>query len=240
MLDALILCGGRGTRLAGVLSDVPKPLAPVAGRPFLDYQLALLAASGMVRSATLAIHHLAHQFLDHYAAHQAPLPLRFVREETPLGTGGALLNALAGIESATVLCLNGDTLLGGDIASLIAAHRAFGPGLTMGLVEMRDTSRYGRVTLDGTGRVLSFSEKAPGSGAGLINAGIYVIDRSVLDPYNGEVLSMEANILPSLVDRGLVHGFLLPGPFIDIGLPETYAAAGDLLSSLRRGAHQAT
>src|SRR3954462_14842817 len=98
MLDAIILCGGRGTRLASVIAEVPKPLAPVWDRPFLDYLLALLSRSGAVRSATLAVHHLADRIISYYADHAAPFPLRIVTEDRPRGTGGAMMNCLGAID----------------------------------------------------------------------------------------------------------------------------------------------
>jgi D-glycero-alpha-D-manno-heptose 1-phosphate guanylyltransferase len=235
MLDAVILCGGRGTRLASVINDVPKPLAPVLHRPFLDHLLAFLHKSNVARSATLAIHHLADQIIAYYADHPAPLPLQFVREARPLGTGGAVMNSLSVVEGLTFLCLNGDSLCGGDLAALIEAHHASTRGVTLGLVHVEDTARYGRAITDKAGRIVEFHEKAACLGPGLINAGIYVIDRDVLDPWNGEALSLEREILPALVRRGCVRGVTLSGPFIDIGLPETYAAATDFICRLRAG-----
>src|SRR2546421_11574002 len=92
MLDVIILCGGQGTRLASVVTDVPKPLAPVSEKPFLDHLLAFLFQSGVVRSATLAVHHLADRIISYYSDHTAPFPLHIVKEDKPLGTGGAIMN----------------------------------------------------------------------------------------------------------------------------------------------------
>jgi NDP-sugar pyrophosphorylase family protein len=235
MLDAIILCGGRGTRLASVIADVPKPLAPVSEKPFLDYLLAFLAHSGAVRSATLAVHHLADRIVSHYADHAAPLPLRIVKEDRPLGTGGAIMNCLDAVDGPTFLGFNGDSICGGDLGALVEAHRAFAPGITLGLVELADTSRYGRAICGGDGRIVEFAEKAPSQGAGLINAGVYVIDRQALAPWDGSALSMERDILPRLVGEGRVCGARMSGPFIDIGLPETYAAAADFVRRLEGG-----
>src|SRR5881394_2982075 len=235
MLDAIILCGGQGTRLASVVADVPKPLAPVSDKPFLDYLLVLLSRAGVVRSATLAVHHLADRIVSYYADHTAPLPLRIVREQMPLGTGGAIMNCLAAVDGPTFLCFNGDSLCGGNLAALVEAHRATDLGITLGLVEMADTSRYGRVICDAAGRVTEFAEKAPSLGPGWINAGVYVIDRDALGPWNGDALSMERDILPRLVREGRVRGARMAGPFIDIGLPETYAAAADFVRQLGVG-----
>src|SRR5881296_2545913 len=108
-VDAIILCGGRGTRLATVVSSVPKPLALVSGRPFLDYILDHLAASGLVRRAVLAIGHMAERIVEHYGQCRPPLPVSFVHETEPLGTGGALVIALPATASDPVLGLNGDS-----------------------------------------------------------------------------------------------------------------------------------
>ena len=231
-LDAIVLCGGKGTRLLSVVADVPKPLAPVSEKPFLDYLLAFLDRSGAVRSATLAVHHLAERITAHYATHRAPFPLHVVRESKPLGTGGAIMNCLGSVEGATFLSLNGDSICGGDLKGLIERHRSFGPGLTLALIEVPDTSRYGRTIVDASGHVVDFTEKAASTGPGLVNAGIYVIDRDALDPWGGEALSMERDILPRAVRAGRVRGVRLSGPFIDIGLPETYAAAAEFMQRL--------
>jgi NDP-sugar pyrophosphorylase family protein len=231
MLDAVVLCGGRGTRLASVVADIPKPLVPVQGRPFLDHLLAILAASGQVRSVKLAIYHFAEQFFTHYASYKPVLPVQLVREPKPLGTGGALLNALTAVEGGTAFCFNGDSLVGGSLERLYAAHRDFGPGVTIGAVQVPDASRYGSIVCDDDGRVQAFREKSASKDAGLINAGVYVLDKEVFGPYNGGVLSIETDILPRLAKEGRLRAVRLEGPFIDIGIPETYAAAADFLSA---------
>jgi NDP-sugar pyrophosphorylase family protein len=232
-VDAIILCGGQGTRLAPAIGDIPKPLAPVLGRPFLDHLLAVLDNAGVARSATLAIHYLADRIEAYYDAHRAPLTLHLVREKSPLGTGGAIMNCLDVVQGPRFLCFNGDSLCGGNLMALLAAHEISAPGITLGLVQVADTSRYGRVVTDQTGRIVEFSEKSSVPGSGLINAGIYVIDREVLEPWDGRALSMERDILPRLVRAEKVRGFVLSGPFIDIGLPETYAAASEFISRMR-------
>ena len=151
MLDAIILCGGRGSRLSSVVSDVPKPLAPVLGRPFLDHLLSFIAQSGAVEGAVLAIHHLSDRIVSYYETHPAPLPLQFVREPKPLGTGGALFHSMAAAQGRTLFCFNGDSLCGGDLTALVEAHRSFGPGFTLGLTHVSDTSRYGSVDMRAIG-----------------------------------------------------------------------------------------
>jgi D-glycero-alpha-D-manno-heptose 1-phosphate guanylyltransferase len=227
-LDAIILAGGKGTRLASVVSTVPKPLALVAGRPFLDHLLGQLACSGIIDRAVLALGHLAEKVIAHYKAHPAPLPLEAVTEETPLGTGGALIRALSHVSSTTLLVCNGDSIAKLDLMAMLAHHRATGGMVTLAVLPMADCARYGTVTLSGN-RVTEFVEKQPGHG--LINTGIYLIERSAFDDFLPGPLSLERDILPGLVDHGLVVGFNCGAvPFIDIGLPETYAGAAEFLN----------
>lgn len=162
-VDAIVFAGGRGTRLASVVSDVPKPLAPVAGRPFLDHLLGAYAASGAVRHVVLALGHLADAVIRHYRDILPPLPVDWVVETEPLGTGGALLNAQPATRTKTVLVANGDSLIDMDIHTLLDHHRASGTGLTLALTEVDDVGRFGRVLLDGS-RVAGFAEKAGGGG----------------------------------------------------------------------------
>jgi NDP-sugar pyrophosphorylase family protein len=233
-LEAIVLCGGRGTRLAAVLQDVPKPLAPVLGRPFLDYVIAALSAGHVVSRVIVTIHHLADQFIEYYENHPPPLPIKFVREPSPLNTGGAIYNALPSTAGESVFCLNGDTLVGGDLSALLHSHRQHSPGVTIGLVRVPDTSRFGHVDLSHDGHVLAFTEKGSSDGEGLINAGIYVIDRAALGHWSGAPVSFETEILPSLAAAGRLYGLLLSGPFIDIGVPETYAEAEAFVRNIKQ------
>lgn len=232
-VDAIIFAGGRGTRLASVVSNVPKPLAPVAGRPFLDYLLDAYAASGAVRRVVLALGHLAEAVIRHYQEAPPPLPLDWVVETEPLGTGGALLNALPATDGGTVLVANGDSLIEMDIPALLAHHHASGAGLTLALTEVDDVGRFGRVLLDGS-RVTGFAEKSADGGRGAINAGVYVLDRSVLADLPAGPSSMELDIIPRLIAEGRVQAVVFRGAFIDIGLPATYAEAPAFVERLRR------
>ncbi|WP_353861935.1 sugar phosphate nucleotidyltransferase [Azospirillum formosense] len=212
---------------------MPKPLAPVAGRPFLDHLLGAYAASGAVRHVVLALGHLADAVIRHYRDVPPPLPVDWVVETEPLGTGGALLNALPATRTETVLVANGDSLIDMDIHALLAHHRASGAGLTLALTEVDDVGRFGRVLLDGS-RVAGFAEKAAGGGRGAINAGVYVLDRALLAGRPPGPLSMEQDIIPRLVAEGRVQAVTFHGAFIDIGLPETYAEAPAFVERLRR------
>lgn len=231
-MDAIILAGGLGTRLRAVVSDLPKPLAPVNGRPFLDYQLWLLAQSGLVRKATLAIGHLADRVIEHYAAYPPPLLVDFVVEPALLGTGGAARNALDATTSDQVLVLNGDSVFKWNLLELAQAHARLRPAATLALVQVDDTSRYGSVTLQ-HGRVTQFVEKSGASGPGAINAGVYVFQRKTLEELRlGEVASLERDVFPQLIARHQLAAVTFDAAFIDIGLPETYKAAASILDDL--------
>ncbi len=228
-MDAVILCGGKGTRLASVVQDVPKPLAPVHQRPFLDYLLDFLHASGLVQRVLLATGHLAHKVREHYGTHYRGLPLCYSVEPQPLGTAGAvrLLQSRYPMTQPFLL-LNGDSFVDVDLHALLVLHQAQSVALTMSLFAVADAARFGTVTLDGS-RVRAFHEKGGISEAGLINAGVYLLQPDALQQWAASdgMLSLETEVLPVLVARQQVAGLQSGARFIDIGLPETYRAALD-------------
>jgi D-glycero-alpha-D-manno-heptose 1-phosphate guanylyltransferase len=225
-VDAIILAGGLGTRLAPVLSDLPKALAPIGQRAFLDYLIDFVAASGQVDRIILALGHLAHRIEEHLVQHKLPLPILAVTEPSPLGTGGAARNALLAAETETVLILNGDTLVGLSLADLLNHHHYHGNRMTLAAVPVDDAARFGSIIVDGQ-RVTGFAEKQPG--AGLINAGIYAASRSAFDICIAGPASLERDFMPELVKSGTLGAFVSAAPFIDIGLPETYQAAASFI-----------
>ena len=231
-LDAIVLAGGRGTRLQSVVRDVPKPLALVGGRPFLDYQLQLLASSGRVRQVVLAVGHLADRIIEHYTQHPPPLPVDFVVEHALLGTGGAARNALDATTSDRVLVLNGDSVFRWDLDALAEVHASLRPEATLSLVRVGDVGRYGSVVVE-EGRIRTFVEKGGPGGPGLINAGVYLFERETLGAIaSGCVTSLETDVFPVLAARGALAAAQFDSPFIDIGLPETYKAAPTVLESM--------
>jgi NDP-sugar pyrophosphorylase family protein len=226
-MDAIVLCGGKGTRLASVVSDVPKPLAPIGGRPFLDYLLAYLERSGLVSRVVLATGYLAQQIEDHYGAKFGSLSIVYSYEAAPLGTGGALLLALRSYSiSSPFLVLNGDSFIDVDLASLVELLKNSGAGFAMSLHQVDNAARFGTVELFGNS-VIGFSEKTMRSSCGLINAGVYLLTPETLNKWYESTcsVSLELDILPDLVSKGNVVGFKSGTHFIDIGLPETYFEA---------------
>jgi D-glycero-alpha-D-manno-heptose 1-phosphate guanylyltransferase len=244
-LDAVILVGGQGTRLRTVVADRPKPLAEVAGRPFLSYVLDFLAAHGVWR-VTLCTGHRAEMVPEALGDRQGVIRLAYSRETQPLGTAGAVLAALRTLESSTILVGNGDSLCQADLRAFLEFHRRQGCGASILLTHVHDCSRFGQVICDEHQRIVSFSEKHAGAGPGWINAGLYLIERRVLAAFSASPLSFERDVFPALIrdaatcrdvgpiaDPSYVQreicGWPGGGAFLDIGTPESLAQAESFL-----------
>lgn len=228
-VDAAVLAGGLGTRLRGVVDDVPKPLAPVLGRPFLFYQLDLLALRG-ARSVTLCCGYLAEHIRGAVGEEWLGMPVRYSVETEPMGTGGALGLAAGSLESDVAVVLNGDSWLEPDWAALLRGAAA--RGAAVALAEVEETGRYGAVALGADGVVEAFVEKGAPSGPRFINGGVYAMKQGLLKELRGGRSSLERYWLPQWVAEGRVAGERAGGAFIDIGTPESYAAAGRFFEGL--------
>lgn len=227
---ALVLAGGAGTRLRERVPDLPKPLAPVAGRPFLEFLLDRLIAGG-VRDITLCVGYRAERVTQHFGASYRGAKLRYSLESEPLGTGGALAHALAGSDDAPALVLNGDSFLHLDFAGLLAWYREAPAALAMVLAKVADASRYGTVTVR-DGRVTGFEEKGR-AGPGWINAGIYVITPALFSRFGlSGRFSLEQDLLETHVAELAPRAYCSDGYFIDIGVPADYERAQAELPSL--------
>ncbi len=230
-IDVAILAGGLGTRLAGAVPDLPKALAPVGGRPFLEHLLDWLEGHG-ARRIVLLLGHRADQIEAHLAAHPRPhLEFAFSVEPAPLGTGGALGFARATFASDPVLVVNGDTFVDGDLEALARAHRASAAPATMLCVEVPDAGRYGRVELQG-GRVVAFREKDPSfRGAAEINAGIYLVSKALLGTIAGDrPVSLERDVFEKLAPGTLAAFVDRRARFVDIGTPESWSGAARIVT----------
>lgn len=222
-LEAIILAGGFGTRLRQVVQDVPKPLAPVAGRPFLAYLLDSLSQAG-VKRAVLATGYLSEQIEAAMGHAWRGMALAYSVEETPLGTGGAIKKALAETSGGPVLVLNGDTWLRFSASEFATALQSSSLALGMALARVPDVARYGAVALEES-RITGFGEKNS-SGPGFINAGVYCMaDPSQLSFPAADAFSFEKEILAPASTAGHLFGFIHTSDFIDIGVPEDYARA---------------
>ncbi len=230
--EAVILAGGLGTRLRPAVSDRPKVLAEVAGRPFLDWLLDALERQG-VRRVVVSTGHLGHQVERFLRRRRASnLDVTTLHETAPLGTGGALRLALGAVEQDPFVALNGDSICRFDLARLHAVHRRAGARATLWLAHAGDRSQAGSVEIDASGRVLRFAEKRPGAAAGPVSAGVYELSRATVATLPAEgASSLERDLFPSLVGAGL-WGVGGDEPLLDIGTPASLAQAGSLIATL--------
>lgn len=222
-MEAVILAGGFGTRLRHVVSDVPKPMAPVAGRPFLCWLTDRLAAQGYghIVLATGYMHEKVEEFFHN---EYNGIRIDYAREMSPLGTGGAIVNALQHCQEECVTVLNGDTLFDIDHRQFIEAAAHNDTRLTIVTRRVNDAGRYGAVEVDAEGRISAFREKDPSIGSGLINGGIYRLHRSLLEDHAlGQQFSFEKEVLQQLKEP--FFAWTSEAYFIDIGVPDDYARA---------------
>lgn len=225
--EAIVLAGGLGTRLRDEVGDVPKPLAPVAGRPFLAWLLDELARRGLRRVA-LATGYRGEQIEAALGRVWQGMLLEYSREPAPLGTGGAIALAMQRIAGDACFVLNGDTWVELDYAAF--DRQTADVPLGMALAKVPDVARYGAVLMEG-GRVTGFSEKGT-SGPGFINAGVYRIARSLADGFpEARAFSFERDVLVPTVARARVAGFTATRGFVDIGVPEDYRRAQAMFES---------
>ncbi len=226
-IQAVILAGGKGTRLRSVVGDRPKVLAEVAGRPFICYQLGYLIRSG-IRRVVLCTGYMGRQVRDTVGETYGGIELAYSQEDEPLDTAGALRLALPSIASDPALVMNGDSLFKADLGEFYRLHAASGAECSLLLVEMEDCRRYGRVRTDSRSRVIRFEEKSDEPGPGCVSAGVYLLSKRMIEQIpTGRPVSIEREVFPAWVGRGL-YAFCGKGAFIDIGTPESYALAGSL------------
>jgi len=217
-LRAFVLCGGLGTRLRSVVSDRPKSMAPVGGVPFLQLLLEDLKAQG-IREVILGTGYMADQVQAFFRrGEEFGLRVCYSREDKPLGTGGALKLAEP-LLSDPVVVLNGDSYVEWSLAATRDLFAQKDASVVMILQAVPDVARYGSVTIEPGGRVTEFVEKGTRTGAGLINAGVYLVRKEVVAALPvGQAVSLERGVFPGLL-RGKVYGLVSGGLFIDIGVP---------------------
>jgi D-glycero-alpha-D-manno-heptose 1-phosphate guanylyltransferase len=222
-MSTCILAGGLGTRLRAALPDRPKVLALVGNRPFLALLLEQVSQAG-IKSVILCTGHRADAIQTHFGDRFAELEIVYSREDVPLGTAGALRLALERIESDHVLVLNGDSHCAIDLSRFQRWHLESGFRASLVVTQVSESGRFGRVELDADGRITGFTEKSGSGGPGWINAGIYLMERRLLEELPHGPLSLEREVFSTWVDRGL-GAYQSSGRFIDIGTPDSYASA---------------
>jgi NDP-sugar pyrophosphorylase family protein len=222
-LDALVLCGGLGTRLRPLIADRPKGLAQIGGKPVLDIIVERLIAQG-VRRIVFCVGHMKDQILAHFAI-RSDNRFGFSEEASPLGTGGALRNALPHVSSDPFLVLNGDSLCDVDVARFLAFHEACGADASLVLTVPGENRDGGLVELDERSRITQFIEKPGCTHTGsYINAGVYLLNARVVAGPAAE-FSLERDIFPALAEEGRCYGFPVSGEVVDIGTPERWRRA---------------
>jgi histidinol-phosphate phosphatase family protein len=225
-----VLAGGLGTRLRPVVSGRPKVLAPIGTRPFLAYLLDQIAAAGC-RLVVLCTGYLGEQIASAFGQSYGSLRISYSQEQEPLGTGGALSLAMPHLESDCVLVMNGDSFCRIDLGDFWHWHCQQQASASIALARVTRSERYGSVKLDRAARVIEFSEKK-NAGEAWINAGMYLLSRELLESIPQRMnVSLEREIFPRWVGRGL-YGYRAPGPFLDIGTPEDFAAAESFFARL--------
>lgn len=230
--EAIILAGGMGTRLKPLIHDVPKSMAPVNGRPFLEYQLDYIDRWGISR-VVLSVGYKKELIRDHFGEQYKSVKLEYAIEEEPLGTGGAILNALRMINSHAVYVFNGDTYFDVNLQRLEDFRHIKESDACISLRFENDTSRYGKVEFDNNNRIISYQEKGESQGEGYINGGVYLIRKDYLLNFGlPERFSIEKDFFQRYYHTEEFYGLRCFSYFRDIGIPEDYQKAQDEFSRL--------
>ena len=223
--EAIILAGGFGTRLQGVVKDLPKPMAPVNGRPFLTYILDYLIDYEYQR-VVLSVGYLHEKIVDYFGKKYKTLEIDYAVEEEPLGTGGGILFAMSKCTTDNVLVINGDTMFKVDLTAFEHFHQEKNGLLSIVLREVEDVSRYGSVVIGDNNLITLFAEKQVTFGHGFINGGVYLIHRKIFEKYpQPKKFSFEKDLMTKYYTQECFYAMPSDGYFIDIGIPEDYTRA---------------
>jgi len=224
-LEAIILAGGFGTRLQPIVRDVPKSMAPVNDRPFLEYQLDYLITQE-VRKVILSVGYKHEMIINHFRNRYRSLSIDYAVEEEPLGTGGGIRFAFWKIKSGKAYVLNGDSIFHIDLKTLKEKHQKKKADITIALRKLEHTNRFGRVIVNRNHRITGFMEKDQTAGPGFVNGGVYVINKTFLmEPFFRGKFSIEKDCFERLYSTAKFFGFPSDGYFIDIGVPEDFKKA---------------
>lgn len=224
-MEAIILAGGFGTRLQSVVKQLPKPMAQVANRPFLEYILSDLSRQDS-QKFVLCVSYLRDAIIDYFGDSYQNKHISYSIEQTPLGTGGAIKEGLKICSGEYVVVVNGDTFFDVDIKSLIKKHIDTKANITIALKPMSEFERYGSVDIDANGKVIAFREKEYLQ-YGLINGGIYVVDRDLFTSFDlPQNFSFETFMIEN-VNNIDIYSQTFDTYFIDIGIPQDYQKANE-------------
>jgi D-glycero-alpha-D-manno-heptose 1-phosphate guanylyltransferase len=227
----VVLAGGLGTRLRSIVSDVPKPMAPIHGIPFLQYLLEYWLGQG-IQEIILSVGYRSEKIQNYFGNNFCGVPLKYVFEVTPLGTGGAVKNSLStlNLDFKNTFIINGDTWFEVNLTNFIETTKSLNYPVKMVLKQIDNNNRYDGVGLDSSGIINQFGIK--NSKETLINGGCYWVDQNFLSnylkSYSGK-FSFEEDVLRQLANEKLLYGYIQDGQFCDIGIPEDYQKIGSII-----------
>lgn len=220
-LETIILAGGKGTRLASLLHEIPKPMIDVDGKPFLHYQFEWLKKNG-VKHVILSVGHQAQVIVDYFRDNYLDIQIQYYIEQKPLGTGGAITSCLSKIQGQEFMVLNGDTFFPISLTDLIQKHQKNNHVVTLALKELHEFDRYGTVHVNEYQQITGFEEKGY-KARGLINGGIYLFNKDNFDvTLFPEVFSIERDYFEAYFSQTPMYGYVYKDYFRDIGIPEDY------------------
>jgi len=229
-MEAIVLAGGLGTRLQPVISAVPKPMAPVAGKPFLHYILDWLEGNQISRTI-LAVGYQYEIIQNAFGNRFSTMELAYSTEDSPLGTGGAIARAMEELSGEQFFIINGDTIFSACLSKLFAFHQAHAYDLSVLLKPMRDFDRYGAVEINEQNRIVSIKEKKPQK-EGLINGGVYMANKQIKSYFpKTDAFSFEKEFLETKLNELSFGGLISDSYFIDIGIPSDYLKAQSELTA---------
>jgi D-glycero-alpha-D-manno-heptose 1-phosphate guanylyltransferase len=229
-MEAVILAGGMGTRLRDVVKDLPKPMAPVNGKPFLHYLLGWISNFSEIDRIVISTGFRSEIISEYFGESFEGISINYAVEPKPLGTGGAIKFAFQQCTGDNILVLNGDTFFPVNLGRFMLYHENAENIMSVALKPMQDFSRYGNVACSGD-IITGFEEKKYCS-EGLINGGIYLINKAFIEAQHfPEVFSFEKDVLEKLAGSSLLKCMVFDVPFIDIGIPEDYYKAGEILKN---------
>lgn len=234
-MEAVIFVGGLGTRLRETVPNLPKPMAPVAGKPFLDYLIKFLEKN-KVSKIILSVGFKSDIIINYYSNHNFNLDIKFSEEITPLGTGGALKKSLELIENKDFFVLNGDTYFPINLKNFLEFHKNVSSDLTIASYEIKNELRYASLSLNDDGKVTNIEKSI--SDKCYINAGIYIFNKYKLENFfkfnkNKEKFSLEDDVFPVFIKKMNVYANIFHENFIDIGLPKDYKNAYNFVNSFK-------
>jgi D-glycero-alpha-D-manno-heptose 1-phosphate guanylyltransferase len=224
-LEAIILAGGFGTRLQQVVSDVPKAMAQINGKPFIDYLLNYLRGQGIIKFI-FSVGYKTEVIKTYLKDKYKNIPIEYAIEEEPLGTGGGIRFAFRQVEGSAAFVLNGDSMFRMGMNALSQLHYDSQADVTLALRYLEDTERYGTVKINQEKRITGFTEKGKETGPGYINGGIYIINKSFIENQDfPSIFSIEKDCFEKKFLESRFFGFPSRGYFLDIGIPDDFYRA---------------